>query len=258
MRGIFFNQGHVCCAGSRLLVQETVADEVVRRLQRRLSTLRVGDPLDKNTDVGAINSRAQPRPDHLARRRRRSRGAERWDNGCALPQKGFWFRPTLFSGVTQTHRIAQEEIFGPVLSVLTFRTRRRRWPRRTTRPTACRRASGPTRVSRILWMADQLKAGVVWANTFNQFDRRRPSAATRSPVTAAKVATRPRGLPGREHLMAARVDVRKTYKLYIGGKFPARSRAVPTRCMQAPTRAGASPKFLANASQGSRRTRVTR
>ena len=108
VRGIFFNQGHVCCAGSRLLVQETVADEVVRRLQRRLSTLRVGDPLDKNTDVGAINSRAQLDRITSLVDAGEAEGAERWDNGCALPQKGFWFRPTLFSGVTQTHRIAQE------------------------------------------------------------------------------------------------------------------------------------------------------
>ena len=174
VRGIFFNQGHVCCAGSRLLVQETVADEVVRRLQRRLSTLRVGDPLDKNTDVGAINSRAQL--DRIASLvdAGEAEGAERWDNGCALPQKGFWFRPTLFSGVTQTHRIAQEEIFGPVLSVLTFRTPQEAVAKANNTPYGLSAGIWTDKGSRILWMADQLKAGVVWANTFNQFDPTSP------------------------------------------------------------------------------------
>ncbi len=123
MGGIFFNQGHVCCAGSRLLVQESVADEVLAKLKRRMGTLRVGDPpLDKNTDIGAINSAEQ-----LARIRElseigESEGAERWSPACDLPSSGFWFPPTIFTGVTQAHRIAREEVFGPVLSVLTFRT----------------------------------------------------------------------------------------------------------------------------------------
>ncbi|MGC4959809.1 aldehyde dehydrogenase family protein, partial [Actinomadura citrea] len=121
VNGIFFNQGHVCCAGSRLLVQESVAEEVLERLKARMATLRVGDPLDKNTDVGAINSAAQ-----LARIREltdagQAEGAERWSPPCRLPSQGFWFAPTLFTGVAQSHRIAREEIFGPVLSVLTFR-----------------------------------------------------------------------------------------------------------------------------------------
>ena len=122
VNGIFFNQGHVCCAGSRLLVQENVADDVIMRLKRRLQTLHVGDPMDKNTDVGAINSAAQ-----LARIREladagEAEGATRWSAPCVLPERGFWFAPTVFTGVSQSHRIAQEEIFGPVLSVLTFRT----------------------------------------------------------------------------------------------------------------------------------------
>ncbi|WP_395654175.1 aldehyde dehydrogenase family protein [Phycicoccus elongatus] len=174
VRGIFFNQGHVCCAGSRLLVQETVADEVVRRLQRRLSTLRVGDPLDKNTDVGAINSRAQLDRITSLVDAGEAEGAERWDNGCALPQRGFWFRPTLFSGVTQTHRIAQEEIFGPVLSVLTFRTPQEAVAKANNTPYGLSAGIWTDKGSRILWMADQLKAGVVWANTFNQFDPTSP------------------------------------------------------------------------------------
>src|SRR5690348_4404432 len=122
VNGIFFNQGHVCCAGSRLLVQENIAADVEKRLKRRLETLRVGDPLDKNTDVGAINSKAQLQRIVDLTAAGEAEGAERWDNGCELPSKGFWFRPTVFTGVSQTHRIAQEEIFGPVLSVLTFRT----------------------------------------------------------------------------------------------------------------------------------------
>src|SRR5215211_2980997 len=122
VNGIFFNQGHVCCAGSRLLVQESVYGELMTSLKRRLGTLRIGDPLDKNTDIGAINSAAQ-----LAKIRELSEigefeGAERWSPPCDLPDRGFWFPPTLFTGVSQAHRIAREEIFGPVLSVLTFRT----------------------------------------------------------------------------------------------------------------------------------------
>nr|MDQ4008331.1 aldehyde dehydrogenase family protein [Actinomycetota bacterium] len=122
VNGIFFNQGHVCCAGSRLLVQESVYDEVLGRLKRRMATLRLGDPLDKNTDIGAINSAEQ-----LARIRElsavgESEGADRWSPACDLPERGYWFPPTIFTGVSQAHRIAREEIFGPVLSVLTFRT----------------------------------------------------------------------------------------------------------------------------------------
>ncbi|HPF79961.1 aldehyde dehydrogenase family protein [Nostocoides australiense] len=174
VRGIFFNQGHVCCAGSRLLVQESIAEEVTRRLQRRLATLRVGDPLDKNTDVGAINSRAQLDKITQLSEAGEAEGAQRWDNGCPLPDKGFWFRPTVFSGVTQTHRIAQEEIFGPVLSVLTFRTPQEAVAKANNTPYGLSAGIWTDKGSRILWTADQLKAGVVWANTFNQFDPTSP------------------------------------------------------------------------------------
>jgi aldehyde dehydrogenase (NAD+) len=172
--GIFFNQGHVCCAGSRLLVQETIADEVESRLKRRLETLRVGDPLDKNTDVGAINSKAQLDRIIALTEAGEGEGAVRWDNGCDLPSKGFWFRPTVFTGVTQTHRIAQEEIFGPVLSVLTFRTPQEAVAKANNTPYGLSAGIWTEKGSRILWMADQLKAGVVWANTFNQFDPTSP------------------------------------------------------------------------------------
>ena len=172
--GIFFNQGHVCCAGSRLLVQESVADEVLDRLRRRMSTLRLGDPLDKNTDVGAINSYEQ-----LARIRQLSdvgeaEGAERWSPACELPERGFWFPPTLFTGVTQAHRIAREEIFGPVLSVLTFRTPDEAIEKANNTPYGLSAGVWTDKGSRILWMADRLRAGVVWANTFNKFDPASP------------------------------------------------------------------------------------
>lgn len=172
--GIFFNQGHVCCAGSRLLVQETIAEEVESRLKRRLETLRVGDPLDKNTDVGAINSKAQLDRIVALTDVGEAEGAVRWDNGCDLPSKGFWFRPTVFTGVAQTHRIAQEEVFGPVLSVLTFRTPQEAVAKANNTPYGLSAGIWTEKGSRILWMADQLKAGVVWANTFNQFDPTSP------------------------------------------------------------------------------------
>ena len=174
VNGIFFNQGHVCCAGSRLLVQESVHEDVLERLKRRMATLRVGDPLDKNTDVGAINSAAQ-----LARIRELSavgdaEGAERWSAPCELPDHGFWFAPTLFTGVTQAHRIAREEIFGPVLSVLTFRTPAEAVAKANNTPYGLSAGVWTEKGSRILWMADQLRAGVVWANTFNKFDPASP------------------------------------------------------------------------------------
>lgn len=174
VRGIFFNQGHVCCAGSRLLVQESIADEVESRLKLRLETLRVGDPLDKNTDVGAINSKVQLDRIVALTDVGEAEGAERWDNGCELPSKGFWFRPTVFTGVSQTHRIAQEEVFGPVLSVLTFRTPQEAVAKANNTPYGLSAGIWTEKGSRILWMADQLKAGVVWANTFNQFDPTSP------------------------------------------------------------------------------------
>jgi acyl-CoA reductase-like NAD-dependent aldehyde dehydrogenase len=174
VNGIFFNQGHVCCAGSRLLVQESVYDEVLGRLKERMTTLRVGDPLDKNTDVGAINSPAQ-----LAKIRELSEvgaaeGAERWSAPCELPEHGYWFAPTLFTGVSQAHRIAREEIFGPVLSVLTFRTPAEAVQKANNTPYGLSAGVWTDKGSRILWMAERLRAGVVWANTFNKFDPASP------------------------------------------------------------------------------------
>jgi aldehyde dehydrogenase (NAD+) len=174
VNGIFFNQGHVCCAGSRLLVQESVYDEVISALKRRLTTLRLGDPLDKNTDVGAINSAAQ-----LAKIRELSdvgeaEGAERWSPPCELPAHGFWFPPTIFTGVSQANRIAREEIFGPVLSVLTFRTPAEAVEKANNTPYGLSAGVWTEKGSLILWMAAQLKAGVVWANTFNRFDPASP------------------------------------------------------------------------------------
>jgi aldehyde dehydrogenase (NAD+) len=172
--GIFFNQGHVCCAGSRLLVEEPVHDLVVERLKRRLSTLRLGDPLDKNTDVGAINSAAQlARITELADAGE-AEGAQRWSPDCALPERGHWFRPTIFTGVSQSSRIAQEEIFGPVLSVLTFRTPEEAVTKANNTPYGLSAGIWTEKGSRILWMADRLRAGVVWANTFNRFDPSSP------------------------------------------------------------------------------------
>ncbi len=174
VNGIFFNQGHVCCAGSRLLVQETIYDELLDSLRRRLRTLRLGDPMDKNTDIGAINSAAQ-----LARIRELSdageaEGAQRWSPPCELPAQGFWFPPTLFTGVGQSSRIAQEEIFGPVLTVLTFRTPEEAVAKANNTPYGLSAGVWTEKGSRILWMADKLRAGVVWANTFNRFDPTSP------------------------------------------------------------------------------------
>src|SRR6202044_3096747 len=174
VNGIFFNQGHVCCAGSRLLVQESAYDQVLASLRRRLATLRLGDPLDKNTDVGAINSPAQ-----LAKIRELSdsgeaEGAERWSAPCELPVKGFWFPPTVFTGVSPAHRIAREEIFGPVLSVLTFRTPAEAIAKANNTPYGLSAGVWTDKGSRILWMAARLRAGVVWANTFNKFDPTSP------------------------------------------------------------------------------------
>ncbi|GAA3225110.1 aldehyde dehydrogenase family protein [Dactylosporangium siamense] len=174
VNGIFFNQGHVCCAGSRLLLQESVAEEFLESLKRRMASLRVGDPLDKNTDVGAINSSAQ-----LARIRQLSQigedeGAERWSAPCELPSRGYWFAPTIFTGVTQAHRIAREEIFGPVLSVLTFRTPDEAVEKANNTPYGLSAGIWTEKGSRILHIADKLRAGVVWANTFNKFDPTSP------------------------------------------------------------------------------------
>ncbi|MFI2240091.1 aldehyde dehydrogenase family protein [Streptomyces chrestomyceticus] len=174
VNGIFFNQGHVCCAGSRLLVQESVQDELLAALKRRMSTLRVGDPLDKNTDIGAINSAEQlARITELADAGE-AEGAERWAPSCELPDAGYWFAPTLFTGVTQAHRIAQEEIFGPVLSVLTFRTPEEAVAKANNTPYGLSAGVWTEKGSRILWMANKLRAGIVWSNTFNKFDPASP------------------------------------------------------------------------------------
>ncbi len=174
VNGIFFNQGHVCCAGSRLLVQESVAEDMLERLKRRLATLRLGDPLDKNTDIGAINS-----PEQLARIRELTdagdaEGATRWSPACELPEHGYWFPPTIFTGVSSAHRIAREEIFGPVLSVLTFRTPAEAIEKANNSPYGLSAGVWTEKGSRILWMASRLRAGVVWANTFNRFDPASP------------------------------------------------------------------------------------
>jgi acyl-CoA reductase-like NAD-dependent aldehyde dehydrogenase len=174
VNGIFFNQGHVCCAGSRLLVQESVADEVLERLKARVTTLRVGDPLDKNTDIGAINSAEQLSRIRALTETGEGEGADVWQPACDLPERGFWFRPTVFTGVQQSMRIAQEEIFGPVLSVLTFRTPDEAIAKANNTPYGLSAGVWTEKGSKILWAAERLRAGVVWANTFNQFDAASP------------------------------------------------------------------------------------
>jgi aldehyde dehydrogenase (NAD+) len=198
VNGIFFNQGQVCCAGSRLLVQESIEDELISALQRRLATLRVGHPLDKNTDVGAINSAAQ-----LARIRELSdageaEGATRWSPACELPERGFWFVPTVFTGVSQASRIAQEEIFGPVLSVLTFRTPDEAVAKANNTPYGLSAGVWTEKGSRILSMANRLRAGVVWANTFNRFDPTAPFGGYKESGF---------GREGGRHGLAAYLDV---------------------------------------------------
>jgi aldehyde dehydrogenase (NAD+) len=174
VNGIFFNQGHVCCAGSRLLVEEPVFEPLLDKLKDRLQTLRVGNPLDKNTDVGAINSRQQLEKITELVDAGVSEGAEIYQPECALPERGFWFRPTLFTNVSQSHRIAREEIFGPVLSILTFRTAQEAVEKANNTPYGLSAGIWTEKGSRILWMAQRMQAGVVWANTFNRFDPTSP------------------------------------------------------------------------------------
>lgn len=174
INGIYFNQGHVCCAGSRLLVQESIYPQVLRRLRDRIRTLRVGDPLDKNTDIGAINSGGQ-----LGRIRELvasgvAEGAELFQSECELPGRGYWFRPSFFTGVTASHRIACEEIFGPVLSILTFRTPAEAVERANNTCYGLSAGIWTDKGSKILKMASQLRAGVIWANTYNKFDPASP------------------------------------------------------------------------------------
>ncbi|GED85141.1 aldehyde dehydrogenase family protein [Streptomyces sp. NPDC091412] len=174
VNGIFFNQGQVCCAGSRLLVQESIHDELLDSLKRRLSTLRLGDPLDKNTDIGAINSAEQLARITTLADQGEAEGAERWSPACELPESGYWFAPTLFTGVTQAHTIARDEIFGPVLSVLTFRTPDEAVAKANNTPYGLSAGIWTEKGSRILAVASRLRAGVVWSNTFNKFDPTSP------------------------------------------------------------------------------------
>ncbi len=174
VNGIYFNQGHVCCAGSRLLVQESIYEPLLEKLKRRMSTLRVGDPLDKNTDVGAINSKEQLERIRALVASGEEEGAEIYQPVCQLPERGYWFVPTLFTNVAQSYRIAQEEIFGPVLSVLTFRTPEEAIEKANNTPYGLSAGVWTEKGSRILWMVERLRAGVVWANTFNRFDPTSP------------------------------------------------------------------------------------
>ncbi len=174
VNGIYFNQGHVCCAGSRLLVQESVLEPVVDKLKRRLARIRVGDPLDKNTDLGAINSREQlDRVSELVAAGV-GEGAELYQPPCELPERRYWFAPTVFTGVAQSHRVAREEIFGPVLAVLSFRTPDEAVEKANNTPYGLSAGIWTDKGSRILWMAQKMRAGVVWANTFNRFDPASP------------------------------------------------------------------------------------
>jgi aldehyde dehydrogenase (NAD+) len=199
INGIYFNQGHVCCAGSRLLVQESVAEPLVAKLKRRMATLRVGDPLDKNTDIGAINSRAQlDRIEELVASGEAD-GAEAWQPPCQLPERGFWFRPTVFTHVAQSYRIAQEEIFGPVLSVLTFRTPDEAVTKANNTPYGLSAGVWTDKGSRILDLAGRLRAGVVWANTFNRFDPTSPFGGYQESGF---------GREGGRHGLAAYVDLK--------------------------------------------------
>jgi aldehyde dehydrogenase (NAD+) len=174
VNGIFFNQGHVCCAGSRLLVQENIQDELLEKLKNRINLIRIGNPMDKNTDLGAINSSEQ-----LSRIKELAdsgdiEGLQRWSPNCSLPTTGFWYPPTIFTGVSQSHRIAREEIFGPVLSVLTFRTPQEAIDKANNTPFGLSAGIWSDKGSRILWAAKQLRAGVIWSNTFNKFDPASP------------------------------------------------------------------------------------
>jgi aldehyde dehydrogenase (NAD+) len=174
VNGIYFNQGEVCCAGSRLLVQESIADTLIDKLKDRLSTIRVGDPLDKNTDVGAINSKAQLEKITELVASGVAEGADLYQPACDLPERGYFFRPTLFTNVAQSHRIASEEIFGPVLSVLTFRTPDEAVEKANNTPYGLSAGIWTDKGSRILDMVSKMRAGVVWANTFNRFDPTSP------------------------------------------------------------------------------------
>ncbi len=172
--GIFFNQGHVCCAGSRLLVEESAAALFVRKLKDRMASLRLGDPLDKNTDVGAINSKMQLEKIRELVASGEDEGAERYSAPCPIPSKGYWFAPTFFTGVSQSHRIAREEIFGPVLSIMTFRTPEEAIDKANNTMYGLSAGIWTDKGSKSFWVAERLRAGVVWANTYNKFDPSSP------------------------------------------------------------------------------------
>jgi aldehyde dehydrogenase (NAD+) len=174
INGIYFNQGHVCCAGSRLFVQEGIYSKVIKKLRDRIQTLRVGNPLDKNTDIGAINSRPQLEKIRELVQSGVDEGAELNQSNCSLPEKGYWFRPTFLTGVTHAHRVASEEIFGPVLSVMTFRTPEEAFERANNIPYGLSAGVWTDKGSKIFKMVNKLRAGVVWANTYNKFDPTSP------------------------------------------------------------------------------------
>ena len=172
--GLFFNQGHVCCAGSRLLVQESVADEVVQKLKDRMETLIVGDPLDKNTDIGAINSASQLKTIEAYLEIGQEEGGTMYQSSCAVPDKGYWCRPTIFTGVSQSNRVVQEEIFGPVLAIQTFRTFDEAVSKANNTPYGLSGGIWTDKGAKIFKMTQSVRAGVVWANTFNKFDPASP------------------------------------------------------------------------------------
>ena len=174
VNGIFFNQGHVCCAGSRLFVQESVADEVIRKLKDRMETLIVGDPLDKNTDIGAINSATQLETIESYLRLGQEEGAEMHQSAASVPSQGYWCRPTIFTGVSQSNRIVQEEIFGPVLAIQTFRTLEEGLTKANNTPYGLSGGIWTDKGAKIFKMTQAVRAGVIWANTFNKFDPTSP------------------------------------------------------------------------------------
>jgi aldehyde dehydrogenase (NAD+) len=174
INGIYFNQGHVCCAGSRLFVQEGIYARVLSKLRDRIQSLRVGNPLDKNTDIGAINSKGQLEKIRELVKCGVDEGAELEQSRCALPQRGYWFPPTFLTGVTMSHRVAQEEIFGPVLSVMTFRTPEEAIERANNTPYGLSAGIWTDKGSKIFKLVSKLRAGVIWANTYNKFDPTSP------------------------------------------------------------------------------------
>ena len=196
--GIFFNQGHVCCAGSRLIVQESIHDELLARLYRRVEQLRVGNPLDKNTDVGAINSATQLAHIEALVKAGLDEGATHYSSSCELPTAGYWFAPTIFTNVSQSHRIAREEVFGPVLSVLTFRTADEAIAKANNTTYGLAAGVWSDKSSRTLYVANRLHAGVIWANTYNKFDPTSPFGGVRESGA---------GREGGRHGLEAYLDV---------------------------------------------------